>query len=105
MDATVSARIPVEIRNQVHSKLKSEGKTPTQLINSAYQSYLKTGKFPNANDDASAPTRIISASEAKRFTEFLKRTSLPAPKEWEGKSFSDLRNEAMQDRYPEYLEA
>ena len=40
MLATVSARVPVEVRNQVHQKLKHKGSTPSQFINTVYASFL-----------------------------------------------------------------
>ena len=40
MLATVSARVPVEVRNQVHKKLRNSGTTPSQFINDVYSSYL-----------------------------------------------------------------
>jgi antitoxin component of RelBE/YafQ-DinJ toxin-antitoxin module len=40
MLATVSARVPVEVRNQVHQKLRNSGTTPSQFINDVYLSYL-----------------------------------------------------------------
>ena len=40
MLATVSARVPVEVRNQVHEKLRNSGTTPSQFINDVYSSYL-----------------------------------------------------------------
>ena len=40
MLVTVSARVPVEVRNQVHQKLRNSGTTPSQFINDVYSSYL-----------------------------------------------------------------
>lgn len=35
MHAVVTARVPQEIRDQVHSKLRDIGSSPTELINAA----------------------------------------------------------------------
>ena len=40
MLATISARVPVEVRNQVHKKLRNAGSSPSELINKVYKSYL-----------------------------------------------------------------
>ncbi len=40
MLATVSARVPVEVRNQVHQKLRRAGSTPSKFINDVYLSFL-----------------------------------------------------------------
>ena len=45
MLATVSARVPVEVRNQVHQKLRSNGLTPSQFINDVYVKYLDDDSF------------------------------------------------------------
>ena len=36
MDAMVTARVPVEIKEQVTALLKENGSSPTELVNSAY---------------------------------------------------------------------
>lgn len=38
--ATVSARVPVEVRNQVHQRLRREGSTPSEFINEVYAKFL-----------------------------------------------------------------
>ncbi len=43
MLATVSARVPVEVRDQVHQKLRSAGSTPSQFINGVYLKFLDGG--------------------------------------------------------------
>ncbi len=40
MLATVSARVPVEVRNQVHQRLRREGSTPSEFINDVYAKFL-----------------------------------------------------------------
>ena len=40
MLATVSARVPVEVRNQVHKKLRNAGSTPSEFINEVYLKFL-----------------------------------------------------------------
>ena len=45
MLATVSARVPVEVRDQVHKKLRNSGRTPSQFINDVYVKYLNDDTF------------------------------------------------------------
>ena len=40
MLATVSARVPIEVRNQVHKKLRNAGSTPSEFINEVYLKFL-----------------------------------------------------------------
>ena len=48
MDAVVTARVPVEVKEQATHVLRAIGATPTQLINAAYSYVLETGSLPCA---------------------------------------------------------
>ena len=48
MHAMVTARVPLEIRDQVNAKLRSIGSSPTELVNAAYDYVLATGELPEA---------------------------------------------------------
>ena len=52
MDSIVTARIPVEVKNQVSEVLESLGSNTTQLINAAFEYVLVTGKLPDAREGA-----------------------------------------------------
>lgn len=47
MDAIVTARVPVEIKEQVNAILKEIDSTPTKLINAAYEYVLATHMLPS----------------------------------------------------------
>ncbi len=49
MDAVVTARVPVEVKEQGARVLRSIGATPTQLVNAAYSYVLETGTLPCAH--------------------------------------------------------
>ena len=67
MLATVSARVPVEVRNQVHQKLRRSGSTPSEFINDVYSKYLEDGlEFKNKN------SRSMTKSENDEIIETLK---------------------------------
>ena len=53
MDSIVTARVPVEVKNQVSEVLESLGLNTTKLINAAFEYVLVTGKLPDAHEDAS----------------------------------------------------
>ena len=53
MDSIVTARIPVEVKNQVSEVLESLGSNTTQLINAAFEYVLVTGRLPDAYEGAS----------------------------------------------------
>ena len=46
MDAMVTARVPVEVKERVGSILREMGSSPTELVNAAYDYVLKYGKLP-----------------------------------------------------------
>ena len=46
MDAMVTARVPVEVKERVGSILREMGSSPTELVNAAYGYVLKYGKLP-----------------------------------------------------------
>lgn len=50
MDSIVTARVPVEVKNQVSGVLESLGSNTTKLINAAFDYVLVTGKLPDANE-------------------------------------------------------
>ena len=47
MHAMVTARVPLEIRDQVNAKLRSIGSSPTELVNAAYDYVLATDAQAN----------------------------------------------------------
>ncbi len=57
MHAMVTARVPLEIRDQVNAKLRAMGSSPTELVNAAYDYVLATGELPDAQH-GEAPLHI-----------------------------------------------
>lgn len=79
MHAMVTARVPVEIRDQVNAKLRAMGSSPTELVNAAYDYVLATGELPDArsNDE---PFRIALTDEQANELRFrLRRATRPVP--------------------------
>ena len=71
MHAMVTARVPLEIRDQVNAKLRSIGSSPTELVNAAYDYVLATGELPDA------PTSCASACARPR-APYRRRSGRPA---------------------------
>ena len=104
MDPIASARVPAEIKRQGDDKLKKLGATTTELINAAYQYLLEVGSLPSARVEAEDQgNRHLSADQLADFRAFMAKTSLKPPASWEGKSYEDLYEDAMQERYATYL--
>lgn len=88
MDATVSARIPVELRNQAARKLQEIGATPTRLINAAFEFVVSTGSLPEPVRGRAggvgafgSPTRRLTEEQRAAFVRSLAETSLDVPAE------------------------
>lgn len=75
MDAMVTARVPVEIKEQVSALLKENGSTPTELINSAYEYYLEVQELPK-KDVLMAGKRKLTSSQAKHIQDACSAMSL-----------------------------
>lgn len=87
MLATVSARIPVEVRNQVHKKLRNSGTTPSKFINDVYVRYLE-GDLSLEDKDKNSDKKSSSSSE--EILDLFRRTTCnydnPLPESFDFKS-------------------
>ena len=84
MHAMVTARVPLEIRDQVNAKLRSIGSSPTELVNAAYDYVLATGELPDAQRGES-PLRITHA-QANELRFRLRQATRPVPASfWEAR--------------------
>ena len=85
MDSIVTARIPVEVKNQVSEVLESLGSNATKLINAAFEYVLVTGKLPDAHEDASlespakGSSRQLSEKDKEELASLFGKISVPAP--------------------------
>ena len=78
MHAMVTARVPVEIRDQVNAQLRDIG-SPTELVNAAYDYVLKTGELPDVNR-GDAPLRItLTDAQANELRFRLRHATCPVP--------------------------
>ena len=55
MDAIVSARVPIALKERGNGILHDIGSTPTQLINAAYQFVLAEHELPKPHEREGAP--------------------------------------------------
>ena len=85
MDSIVTARIPVEVKNQVSEVLESLGSNTTQLINAAFEYVLVTGRLPDAQESASlessakGSSRKLSEKDKEELSALFGKISVPAP--------------------------
>ncbi len=85
MDSIVTARIPVEVKNQVSEVLESLGSNTTQLINAAFEYVLVTGRLPDAHESttlessAKGSSRQLSEKDKEELSALFGKISVPAP--------------------------
>jgi hypothetical protein len=85
MDSIVTARIPVEVKNQVSEILESLGSNTTKLINAAFEYVLVTGRLPDAYEGASLESsakrssRQLSEKDKEELSALFGKISVPAP--------------------------
>ena len=85
MDSIVTARIPVEVKNQVSEILESLGSNTTQLINAAFEYVLVTGRLPDAHEgtllesSGKGSSRQLSEKDKEQLASLFGKISVPAP--------------------------
>lgn len=111
MDATVTARVPVEIKEQGNALLKSLGSSPTQLINAAYRYLLKEKRLPEPEQPQGTKKRKLAEAQKKALARSLKvmhLASLEQDEQGSGAidsaeaqlpSFKEQLNTARDERY------
>lgn len=100
MDPMVSARVPLELRDQVNDELRKIGSSPTELINSAYEFFLKTKSLPNSSPSLEPGKRTLSKRDIQKIQASLDASTLFVPESFfDGKSYDELLAEALRKDY------
>lgn len=106
-DAIVTARVPREIKEQGNAVLKKIGFTPTELVNAAYQYVIDCEELPKTHptlEEVAQRRQALTAEQKGAIRKRIENSTLKAPASWEGKSFEQLREQAMREKYPDYFE-
>lgn len=104
MDSVVTARVPVEVKNQVSEVLESLGSNTTKLINAAFEYVLATGKLPDAHEDvtselsAKGSSRQLSEKDKEQLASLFGKISVPAPASF----WNDLGNSSYKEAISEW---
>ncbi len=103
MDAVVTARVPVEVKEQVNKILRNMGSSPTELINAAYRYVLKSGALPDCgrqllSDERGSRPRQLSNEQRTELMASLAAMTLPLPSN-DTRPFKELLAEARDERY------
>lgn len=96
----VSARIPTELRDSVHLRLREMGSSPSELINLAYLTFLESGKLPSVQAHITPGTRKLSPEKSKALKQTIMETSLAVPESFFGDLSDDqLLSQALEAEY------
>lgn len=102
-DSIVTARVPVEIKEQGNAVLKKIGATPTELVNAAYQYVLEHGELPAGRSlpaDLAGKRRILTEERKRLIQDRVRRTTFAVPASyWQGKTDDQLLGEALREKY------
>jgi len=102
-DSIVTARVPREIRELGDAVLKRMNSTVTELVNSAFEYVIKTGKLPGSQDQFNPDERIIrrfsSQDEKNQFLLSIKTTSLPVSTEYASLSAKEIKLRRLAEKY------
>lgn len=100
MDAFVTARVPVELKEQVVAKLQDIGATQSELVNAAFAYVMATGALPRAHTSADSATRRLDAQKLAIIEKRLRETTFPVPEDaWEGRSYKEILAEERAAAY------
>jgi len=107
MNATVTARIPLEIKKQVDAKLKGMGSSPTELINAAYSYVLEKGSLPGVNTEENHPSeepcvKRLTAQQAEEVRALWKNRAILHAPDYNGENFKELLHEAKDEYYARF---
>ena len=115
MDAIVTARVPVEIKDQVTTILKEMGSSPTKLINAAYNYVLATHELPtprtgleyHSQDQEDAvpakQVRIVTSQIHRELERSLEATTLQVPQGfWDELGDHDYKDLIAEGRHADY---
>lgn len=100
MDAIVSARVPVAVKERGNTALRELGATPSQLINAAYEYVLAERKLPKTREPLRVEDgriRELSPQQQEKICTSLAAMYIgPA---YDSTDFKSQLNEARDERY------
>lgn len=100
MDAMVSARVPVELRDQVNAGLRAIGSSPTELINHAYAFFLETKQLPACHPCVKSGRRALSDDQVSALAKSIAETSHAVPGSFfQDADYEQLLEDELRDAY------
>lgn len=103
MDAIVTARVPVALKERGNDVLREIGATPTQLINAAYEFVLSEHELPQSRSFLSSESgkkRVLSPEQRKKIQHSLQAMYVGPISD--STPFADQLNAARDERYADF---
>ena len=106
MDAMVTARIPVEFKEQGNRILKEIGSSPTKLVNAAYEYLIENRSLPPSRTGGPVGSgqggrRKLTAEQREALESFLARTDLSFAAKATDEDYKRIIAEGKARRYEE----
>ena len=101
MDPVVTARVPEGVRDRGNEVLKDIGSSVTELVNAAFDYVIRERHLPQSNGTASESStlRRPTKKQIEQATAFMNAVKVDVPSQWANRSFEELLDEAMEERY------
>lgn len=101
----LTARVPKGVKERGDALLRSMGSTPTKLVNAAYAFLLEHRELPGAGTGCKAlksGPRTLNSQQAQQLSSIMETLAVGSGRSPK-KTYEQLREEAMAERFPEYL--
>lgn len=105
--AMLTARVPRGVKERGDALLRSMGSTPTKLVNAAYAFLLEHGELPGADEEHCSlkpGRRTLNKQQMQQLSRIMDSLAAGCGRSPE-KTYGQLREEAMAERFPEYLKS
>ena len=103
--AMLTARVPKGVKERGDALLHSIGSTPTKLVNAAYAFLLEHGKLPGTDEESGTlkpGRRTLDSRQAQQLNRIMDSLAVRSER-FPDKAYEQLKEEAMAERFPEYL--
>lgn len=102
--ATISARVPDEVRRQGLSRLRAQGATVSDLVNAAFDYLIQTGELPgrvSEGQERRSPlgARALSPAQTDELRRSLAATTFPGAVSVDGGNYKTVLAEGRRRDY------
>jgi antitoxin component of RelBE/YafQ-DinJ toxin-antitoxin module len=106
MDAIVTARVPVGVKEEANAILKQIGATTTDLVRAAFDFLLQERKLPVkqlVKQPAGTKRKLIvrrpTAAQKAKFQAFIARSTMKLPAEFSDIDDKELIGQILEEKY------